>query len=60
MMEIIIFTLNGIFVYLFSDWILRLIERYRNKNFENRSIIFFMIFLPLILLSFQVINKFIK
>ena len=58
MMEIIIFTLNGIVVYLLSDWILKIIERYRSKPFVNRSIVFFMIFLPLILVSFQIINKF--
>ncbi len=58
MMEIIIFTLNGIVIYLLSDWILRIIERYRDKPFTNRSVVFFAIFLPLILLSFQIINAF--
>ena len=58
MMEIIIFTLNGIFVYLLSDWILRLMEKHRNKPFENRSVIFFALFLALILISFNLINRF--
>ena len=58
MMEIVIFTLNGIFVYLLSDWILRMLEKYRNKPFHNRSIIFFALFLALILISFNLINRF--
>lgn len=58
MMEIVFFTLNGIVIYLLSDWILNMIERHRDKPFANRSVVFFAIFLPLILISFQVINKF--
>ena len=58
MMEIIIFTLNGIVIYLLSDWILKLIERKRSKSFENRSVAFFFVFLPLILVSFKLINMF--
>ena len=58
MMEIVFFTLNGIVIYLLSDWILNMIERYRDKPFANRSVVFFVIFLPLILISFQAINKF--
>ena len=57
MMETIIFLLNGFAIYLLSDWLLKIIERNRGKVFENRAVVFFFIFFPLILISFQLINK---
>ena len=57
MMEMFIFILNAFVIYLLSDWLLKLIEHHRGKTFENRQVVFFFIFLPLILISFQLINK---
>mgnify|MGYP001579753678 FL=1 len=56
-MELIAFTLTGIVLYFFSDWLLDRIEQARGARFENRSIIFFAIILVLALVSFQVINR---
>ena len=56
-MELIAFTLAGIVLYYFSDWLLDRIERARGARFENRSIIFFAIILVLALVSFQVISR---
>jgi surface polysaccharide O-acyltransferase-like enzyme len=55
-MEILIFTLNAIFVYLFSDWIIRVIEEKRGAALKQRQVIFFVVFLVLILVSFQILR----
>ena len=55
-MEILIFTLNAIFVYLFSDWIIRIIEEKRGAAFKQRQAVFFVVFLALILVSFQILR----
>ena len=52
-MEIVIFTLNAIFVYLFSDWIIRKIEERRGTVLKYRQFVFFAIFLVLVMLTFQ-------
>ncbi len=54
--EIVYFTLVGIGLYFASDWILDRIETARGRQFENRSIIFFVIILVLALVSFQLIS----
>jgi hypothetical protein len=51
------FTLTGIVLYLFSDWVLGRIERMRGKRFANRDIIFFLIILVLALVAFQLIQR---
>ncbi|MBT8136808.1 MAG: hypothetical protein KJO54_07330 [Gammaproteobacteria bacterium] len=56
-MELVIFTLNGIVVYFLSDWILRLIERKRGAVLPQRQVVFFVVFLSLILLSFQMLRR---
>lgn len=56
-MEIVVFTLNAIVVYLVSDWIIRLIERRRGAALPQRQVVFFVIFLTLALLSFQILKK---
>lgn len=57
-MEIIWFTLAAAMLYLASDWILRQIEKWRGEPLANRSIVFFMIFLPLVLIAFELIQHF--
>lgn len=57
MMEILIFTLNAIFIYLFSDWVIRTIEEKRGEALKHRQIVFFVVFLTLALVSFQVLQS---
>lgn len=52
MSELILFTLNAIVVYLLSDWILRMIEKRRGEVLKQRSVVFFVVFLVLIMTSF--------
>jgi len=56
MMEILVFTLNAIVVYLLADWIIRTMERRRGEVLKNRQIIFFVVFLSLALISFNVLQ----
>ncbi len=57
MTEILIFTLNAIFVYLFSDWIIRTLEEKRGEALKHRQIIFLAVFLALVLVSFQLLRS---
>ncbi len=56
-MEILIFTLNAIVVYLFSDWLLGRIEQRRGEVLKQRQVIFFVIFLTLALTSFALLRQ---
>jgi len=56
-MEILIFTLNAVVVYLASDWVIRLIEQQRGEALKNRQVIFFVVFLSLALISFNVLQR---
>lgn len=56
MFELFLFTLNGIVVYLVSDWLVRLIEKRRGSVLKQRQAIFFVIFLVLVLISFQIMK----
>lgn len=58
MSELILFTLNGVVVYLFSDWLLRMIEKRRGAVMKQRQVVFFAIFLVLALGSFQLLRTF--
>ncbi len=60
MTEIILFTLNGIVVYLVSDWLVRLIETKRGEPLKYRQVVFFAIFLSLALITFQVLQTLLK
>ena len=57
MSDLILFSLNGIIVYLLSDWILRLVERKRGAVIKQRQMVFFVIFLALALLSFSLLRN---
>lgn len=57
MTEVIIFTLNAIFIYLFADWIIRKIEETRGEVLKQRQIVFFFVFLALALVSFQILRN---
>jgi len=56
MMEILVFTLNAVVVYLLADWIIRAMERKKGAVIKNRQVIFFVIFLSLALISFNVLK----
>ena len=57
MSELILFTLNAIVVYLVSDWLVREIEKRRGGVMKQRQVVFFVIFLVLALISFQLMQK---
>jgi surface polysaccharide O-acyltransferase-like enzyme len=57
MTEVLIFTLNAIFIYLFSDWIIRTIEEKRGEALKQRQVVFFVVFLVLALVSFQILRS---
>jgi hypothetical protein len=57
MSELILFTLNAIVVYLVSDWLVRVIERQRGGVLKQRQVVFFVIFLSLALISFQILGN---
>lgn len=56
-MEIVWFTLAGIGLYFFADWLLDRIETAREKRFEYRSVIFFFIILVLAVATFQLLGR---
>lgn len=55
-MEMILFTVVGIVLYVVSDRILNLIEIRRGERLPNRSVVFFFIFLSLAVVSFGLIR----
>ncbi len=56
MMEILVFTLNAAVIYLLADWIIRRIENRKGEVLKQRQAIFFVIFLALALISFNVLK----
>ena len=54
-MEILLFTLNAIIIYLLADWIIRALEKRKGQVLKNRQIIFFVVFLALALISFNLL-----
>lgn len=57
MSEIILFTLNAAVVYLVADRLVRLIEQRRGGVMKHRQVVFFIIFLVLALVSFQLMQN---
>ncbi len=56
-MEILVFTLNAIVVYLAADWIVRVLERQRGGVLKQRQVVFFVVFLSLALVSFNILQR---
>ena len=54
-MEILLFTLNAIIIYLLADWIIRALEKRKGQVLKNRQIVFFAVFLALALVSFNLL-----
>lgn len=56
-MEILLFTIVAIVLYLLADRAVDWLERRRGERFEHRSLIFFVVILVLALLSFEAIER---
>lgn len=57
-MDIALFAVTGIAVYLLADWIVKAIDKSRAEPLQNRQIIFFIVFFGLILFSFEMLKYF--
>ncbi|MDH5500166.1 MAG: hypothetical protein OEY72_03585 [Gammaproteobacteria bacterium] len=57
MMEVLVFTLNAIVIYLLADWIIREIEKRRGAVLKQRQAIFFVVFLVMALISFELLQS---
>jgi predicted PurR-regulated permease PerM len=57
MSDLILFTLNGIVIYLLADWLVKFIERKRDAVLKQRQVVFFVIFLALALTSFAILRS---
>jgi len=57
-MDIALFAVTGIIVYLLSDSIVKAIDKQRAEPLRNRQLIFFIVFFGLILLSFEALKYF--
>ena len=55
-MDLVYFTLVAVGLYFGADWLLERIESARGRRFENRQVVFFLIILPLALLSFWLLR----
>ena len=58
MLQILLYTVTAILLYLVSDWILAKMEEYRGKPFVSRSLVFFMIILILSVIVFESVQRF--
>lgn len=56
LVEILLFTLVAIVIYLVADRIIRMIEAKRGEVLKQRQVIFFAVFLVLALLSFRALR----
>ena len=55
-MNIILFAVVAIAVYVLADWIVLLLEKRRGEALANRQIIFFIVFFALILMAFELLK----
>ncbi len=55
-MEILLFTLNAIVIYLLADWVVRAMEKRRGEALKQRQAVFFGVFLALAMLSFYLLR----
>ena len=56
-MEIVWFSLVGIVLYLGTEKILQMIEQRRGEHLKNRNVLFFLIIMPLTLITFTIIQN---
>jgi hypothetical protein len=55
-MDLLYFTVIGVGLYFFADWLLDRVERARGARFKHRDAIYFGIMLAAALLTFTLIN----
>ena len=55
-MEIVAFTVAGIALYFFSDWVLLMLEKIHGEPLPQRNLVFFVLILTLSLSSFSLIR----
>jgi hypothetical protein len=55
-MAAIFYTLTGIILYVAADWVLRYLEARAGREFENRTIIFFVLMLSMALVAFAAVR----
>ncbi len=56
-MEIVIFTVVGIALYLISDRVLRALEKLHGEPLPQRNIIFFVLIMVLSLSTFSILDR---
>ena len=57
-MEVLLFTLVAIILYLVSDGLVKAIEKQKGELLENRSIIFFIIIFTLAVTTFYLLQTY--
>jgi hypothetical protein len=55
-MDLLYFTVIGVGLYFFVDWLLDRVERARGARFKHRDAIYFGIMLAAALLTFTLVN----
>lgn len=55
-MQILIFVVVAVGVYLLSDGIVRAIDANRTEPVQNRQLVFFIVFFALILVAFELMK----
>ena len=58
MLQIVLYTVTAIILYVVADWILSKLEQRRGEPFPNRSLIFFVIILVLAVTVFEGLQRF--
>ena len=56
-MEVLVFTLNAIVIYLLADRFIQALENRRGEALKYRQVIFFAVFLPVALISFKILRN---
>lgn len=56
-MAMLLYTLTGIVLYVAADWILARLEARAGRQFEHRSLVFFVLLLSMALVSFAIIRS---
>ena len=57
-MQLVLFTVLAVVLYLVSDRILDALERRAGRRFDNRSLVFFAILLALALVTFSLVQRY--
>lgn len=57
-MQIVLFTVVAVVLYLVADRILDALEQRAGRRFENRSLVFFVILLVLAVATFSLVQRY--